>query len=1131
MMGQLIRTRRFAPLFSCQFFSALNDNFLKNALVFLILHQIGGSTGEALVTLAGAVLIFPFFFLSALGGEIADRYDKAVIAKRLKFAEIGAAGVAVTGFLLQSVPVLFFALFLFGAISALFGPIKYGILPDHLKTEELPSGNALVEAATFIAIVAGTVLASIAFSGRDPIRIAVILMIFSLISWISARMIPRTGEKAPDLKVRLNIARSTWDLVSELKSDWKLWRGGIIVSIFWLMGAVAMALLPSLVDAILGGNETVISAYLTIFAVSIGLGSALASWLCNGRIVLIPVPIASLVIALASFDLGLTVLGHEPVARGMDIATFFQQGIAWHVAIDLAVLAMAGGLFVVPSFAAVQAWAPEDRRARVVAAVNILNAAFMVGGAIVMSLAQAAGASVGMVFLGLAAVALAAAIWIARAMPTSLFGDFLFLFFRIVFRMEVRGRENIAKAGKKAVIAVNHVSLLDGAAALAILENDPVFAIDHTIAQKWWVKPFVKLTRAMPLDPTRPMATRSLIKVVDEGETLVIFPEGRITRTGSLMKVYDGAGLIADKTNADVVPVRIEGLEATPFSYLTDGQVRRRWFPKVTVTILPPVKLEVNDDLRGRFRRQAAGASLYSVMSDLIFRTTPIDRSIHAAVVAAAKEHGPGRVAVEDPVSGALTYRKLLVGARALGGKLTGFAPVGGAVGVLLPTANGTVATVLALASAGRVPAMINFTAGVANILSACRTSGVETILTSRVFIEKGKLDKLIAGLEGHVGIVYLEDIRGDITLADKLGALWKWKTPLVPRKGEDAAAILFTSGSEGAPKGVVLSSTNMIANVAQVAARIDFGREDKIFNVLPLFHSFGLTASTILPLVSGVPVYLYPTPLHYRIIPELVYATNATALFGTDTFLTGYARSAHAYDFRSLRYVVAGAEPVRDATRRVWLEKFGLRVLEGYGVTETAPVLALNTPMFNRFGTVGRMLPGMEARLEAVDGITEGGRLHVRGPNVMLGYLMNDRPRELQPPHEGWHDTGDIVAIDTEGFIAIKGRAKRFAKIGGEMVSLAAVEKIAVELWPGAASAVVARPDPRKGERLILLTTEKKASRGDFQAFAKEKGASELMMPAEVQVVEALPLLGTGKIDYVTLNREVAESEAASAA
>jgi len=635
----------------------------------------------------------------------------------------------------------------------------------------------------------------------------------------------------------------------------------------------------------------------------------------------------------------------------------------------------------------------------------------------------------------------------------------------------------------------------------------------------------------MPLDPARPLATRTLIHAVRSGETLVIFPEGRITVTGQLMKVYDGAALIAEKSAAMVVPVRIEGLEATIFSRLSRTQVRRRWFPKVKVTVLEPVRLAVDDALKGKARRQAAGAMLYQIMSDLIFRTTPTDRTVVEAMVEAAKIQGWGRIAVEDPVTGKLSYRKLLVSARVLAGRFTALAGEREAIGVMLPNANGAAATLLGMMSAGRVPAMINFTAGVANIKAACTAAEVRTIVTSRGFVDRARLDRLVDALAETVRIVYLEDLREAFSIANKIRALLRYRVALAPRNADDRAAILFTSGSEGTPKGVVLSHRNMLCNAAQAAARIDFGRTDKVFNTLPVFHAFGLTVGLVLPLVSGVPVFLYPSPLHYRVVPELVYGANATILFGTDTFLSGYARAAHPYDFRSVRYVLAGAEPVKETTRRLWAEKFGLRILEGYGVTETAPALALNTPMFNRFGTVGRLLPGIEAKLDPVEGIEEGGRLYVRGPNVMLGYLKADQPGILVAPEEGWHDTGDIVTIDHEGFVTIKGRAKRFAKIGGEMISLAAVESLASELWPDAQSAVVAEPDPRRGERLVLVSEKEDATRSAFQAYAKARGASDLMAPAEVMVVDKLPVLGSGKADLVSVARLVMGRQRVAAA
>src|SRR6516165_4079321 len=1129
MSMSLMATRRFAPLFWCQFFAAFGDNFLKTALVFVILFEVSGANSAALITIAGATLIAPFFFLSGLGGELADRYDKSFVAQRIKLTEIAAAIVAVAGFAFHSLTLLFLAVLMFGTLASLFGPIKYGILPDLLERRELPSGNALIEGGTFLAILFGTIVAGIAANGNsNPVHFAWLMILTALASWLASLAIPKSGEAAPDLAINRNVLVSTGSLIKQIRADRRLWWGALVASWFWLVGALILSLLPPLVSFTIGGSEEVVTLFLTIFSIAVAIGSGLAAWLAAGRIVLLPTLVAAVLLGLFSLDLGWTASAIVPATSPMSLGAFFASRFSLHIAIDLAGLAIAGGLFIVPVFTAIQVWAGADRRARVVAAVNVLNAAFMVAGAIILAVLQKFGSSTPVLFGLIGAANIAIAMAIGMTMPASWLHDFLSILFRAFYRLEVTGLENIAKAGNNAIIALNHVSFLDPPLATSILPKRPVFAIDVTMSKHWWIQPFLKFVRTMALDPLKPFSLRAIINAVKAGDMLVIFPEGRITVTGSLMKVYDGAALIADKSEAMVVPVRIEGPEQTIFSRLKRSQVRRRMFPKIKVTILEPVQLKLDPELKGRKRRQAAGSALYTIMSDLIFRTTPTDRTVVEAVNEAAKLHGPGWPAVEDPVRGQMSYRRLLQATAILGRKLLPYALEGHALGVMLPTSNAAVITLLATMSGGRVPALINFTAGAANVLAACRAAGVDTIVTSRAFVEKGRLENLIAQVQAQVRIVFLEDVGKTIGIADKLRGFFSWKEPLVARKPDDWATILFTSGSEGSPKGVVLSHRNMLANVAQAAARIDFGREDKLFNVLPVFHSFGLTAGTVLPLVSGVPTYLYPSPLHYRTVPELVYGVSATVLFGTDTFLNGYARVANPYDFRSLRYVVAGAEPVKETTRQIYLEKFGLRILEGYGVTETAPALALNTQMFNKFGTVGRVLPGMEARLEKVEGVEEGGRLYVRGPNVMLGYLKVENPGVLEAPPEGWHDTGDIVTIDEQGFVTIKGRARRFAKVGGEMISLAAVEALASELWPNALSAVAAVADPRKGERLILLTQQKGATRADFHAFAKAKHACDLMSPSEVWVLDKLPVLGSGKVDMMAVGKLVEERLAA---
>ena len=1118
MFGDLLKSRRFAPLFWCQFFSALNDNLLKQGLVILITFTLVASQKAALVPLAGAVFIAPYFFLSALGGQLADRFDKAQMAERIKLAEIAVALIACGGFLLHSIPLLFVALGLFGTIGALFGPIKYGVLPEQLSPEELSSGNALVEGATFLAILGGTLLAGFVV-GRDsdPTVVSAIVLGLAVACWASAKVMPHKGPAAPDLAIDRNPITSTRHQISELCTDRRLWVGGHIVSWFWAVGGVALALLPTLIHDRLGGTEAVLSLAIALFTVGIAIGSLVAAKASHHRPNLALVPVGAVLMGIVAIKIS-ALLAAAPLASGaIGPWDFLTSWTGATLLLSLFALALAGGLYIVPSFTAVQGWAPIDRRARVVAAVNILNAAYMVASALVVAVLQAAGLTVAELFLILGLGNLVVAALVLRAWGRDGVQDVARFLCKLFLRMEVRGIENLPAAGTRAIIAPNHTSLLDGPILHAILPGHAAFAVDTGIAAQRWAKPFLRLINAVTIDPTRPLATRHLVHIVKGGQSVVIFPEGRITVTGGLMKVYDGTAMIAEKADAWVIPVRIEGPERSPLSYLSRSKVKRAWFPKTVVTILPPRKIEVAPELKGKVRRQAAGAKLQDIMVDSAVETARMDQTLFSALVEARDTRATARPAVEDPLGAKLSYKRLVLGAQVLGAKLASEGKPGSSIGVLLPNSAGVAVTFFALQSIGRVPAMINFTAGPLNVIAACRAAQVEVVLTSRTFIEKGRLEDLIAKMtDAGLRFVYLEDVRASIGVVDKLRGLLQGSRPQVLRQPSDPAVILFTSGSEGTPKGVVLSHRNIIANTAQCLARIAANGDDKVFNVLPVFHSFGLTGGMMMPLLGGIPVYLYPSPLHYRIVPELIYGTNSTILFGTDTFLNGYARTAHPYDFHTVRLIMAGAEAVKERTRSIYMNRFGVRILEGYGVTETAPVLAINTPLANRAGTVGRLSPLMEARLEPVPGITEGGRLVVRGPNVMLGYYRTENPGVLEPPADGWHDTGDIVSIDADGYITIKGRVKRFAKIAGEMVSLSAVEAMAAELWPAALSVVVAVPDARKGERLILITQEKTAARDAFQRHARGKGASELAVPADYLIVDRLPLLGSGKPDYV---------------
>jgi acyl-[acyl-carrier-protein]-phospholipid O-acyltransferase/long-chain-fatty-acid--[acyl-carrier-protein] ligase len=476
-----------------------------------------------------------------------------------------------------------------------------------------------------------------------------------------------------------------------------------------------------------------------------------------------------------------------------------------------------------------------------------------------------------------------------------------------------------------------------------------------------------------------------------------------------------------------------------------------------------------------------------------------------------------------------MTYRGVITASYALGAAIATRTHAGERVGVLLPTSRGALVTFFALQAIRRVPAMLNFSTGAAAVRAACDAAEISLVLTSRRFVERAKLEPLMSALEANRTVVYLEDVRREITAMPRIRAAVRSVFARPQRsaaRADEPAVVLFTSGSEGTPKGVVLSHRNLLANRYQLASVIDVSPTDVVLNALPVFHSFGLTGGLLLPLLNGARTFLYPSPLHYRVVPELAYGINATILFGTDTFLAGYARVADNYDFYSVRYVFAGAERVKPETRRVWFERFGLRILEGYGATETAPGIAVNTPMHFKAGTVGRLLPGIEHRLEPVPGIDTGGRLFVRGPNVMLGYLRAEKPGVIDPPPDRWYDTGDIVEFDAEGFVTIRGRAKRFAKIAGEMVPLGAVEDFVATVWPEASHAVVAVPDSKRGEQLVLVTNCELASRAALGTAARSAGLPEIFVPRTIAHVPHVPLLATGKIDYVGAAR-VAESVA----
>lgn len=1127
-LSRLLTDPRFWPLFVCQFWSAFADNMFRSALIVLATYDtvfIGGFDSKIAVTLISFIFILPFFLFSSLAGQIADRYEKSQIVKIAKGLEIFIIIVACYGFATHSLPILLTTLFLSATQATFFGPLKYSMIPDYLKDEELMAGNGLVEASTFLAVLLGTLVGAwlVNLKGSSSWALNTIMMINVLLGFGASLYLQKTRVGDKNLQLNFNIVQETYHILREGMRDRSIFLTIIGISWFWLVGGIFLAQITTFGRDVINGNESVARLFMVLFALGIGMGSAACYRMMKGEISARLVPWGALGITVFVVDL---VIASESIKitspAYIGIKQFLSHFVGWRIVFDLTMTAFCGGLYTVPLYTLLQKFSGHAECSRMMAANNIANAFFMVLSSLMTMILYYFGMSTLNIFLIVGLSNLYVMYRISQLVPESVLQLILQAIFRFWFKVEVKGIDHFHNSGKRVLIIANHQSFLDAALLFAFLPEKISFAAYTHYVNKWWMRLINPGVNLFPVDPANPMAMKGLIEYMRQDRKCVIFPEGRITVTGSLMKIFDGPGMVADKANAVILPIRIDGAQFSLFSHLK-GKVRRKLAPKISLSIQAPYCMVLPQNVSGRARRRALSSQLHSLMSEMLFKTSRQNVTLFDALIEASRTYGSGFEIAEDINRDPNSYRRLIMRSFILGRYIAGKTSPGEHIGILLPTSLGALVSFMGLHSQNRIPAMLNFSLGIQSLKHCLNLGRIRVILTSRKFMEMGRLENIIETLKTTHHVVFLEDVIQELGILDKVLGMIKSFAPSLSyhsiRKKtspEDGAVILFTSGSEGLPKGVVLSHRNVLSNCLQLRSYIDLHHHDVLLNVLPMFHSFGLVGS-LLPILSGIRVFLYPSPLHYRLIPAIAYDIDATLFFATDTFLSKYAKVAHPYDFYSIRYIFAGAEKLKDETRQVWLNKFGLNIFEGYGCTETSPALCVNTRMYNRPGSVGRFIPDIHIHLEKVPGIDEGGRLHVRGPNIMKGYL-DPETGNLKPVEsscgKGWYDTGDIVTIDDEGFVKIQGRAKRFAKIGGEMISLVAIEDQLFKFFPEAQHAVFAHPDDRKGEQISLLTTQE-MDRSTLVKKLKEQGLAEVMFPRRIFHVDKIPLLATGKVDF----------------
>lgn len=1104
--------RPLAGLLVAQFLGAFNDNAYK--MVLSLLAVTGSAESSGVLPLIGALFILPFLLCSGYAGHLADAYSKRRIFILAKILEIVVMGLGILAFLSQHLPFMLVVLVLMAAQSTLLSPAKYGLLPEIVPASRLSQANGWLEMSTFLAIILGTAVGSVLFTWwqQHLALLGLVFTVLAVLGTLASLAIPQGSSTG----VRRPWRRNPWGEIAlgirRLYSERSLWLVALGIGYFWFLGALLQMDLILLGKQEMGLDELRLGMLQTFLAVGIGLGSLAAGWLSGPKIEFGLVPLGAAGIGITTILLA-TLEPAYPVVGGL-----------------LVLLGGTAGLFIIPLNAFLQYKSNADEKGRLLATANFLSTVgILLASGVLWLCRDALGWTADAILLLIGAATLLGTGYVLRLLPVFFIRLVLWLLTHTLYRIRILGQEHVPLRGP-ALLVCNHLSFIDAFLVGACVQRFVRFLVWKGFYERPLLGHFLRMMQAIPVAAGDRRAVVTALSqartALQQGHVVCIFAEGAISRTGNLLPFKRGFEHIAHGLDVPVIPVHLDRIWGSIFSFHHGTffwKWPRRWPYPVTVSFGKPLP---------------ATASAYEVRQAMThlhsnaFTHRPQTQGLLTRrFLRMARRHW-GRFCMADSTGKRLTFGKLLIGSTILARWLRRHCQQEQMIGLLLPASVGGAVANLAVSLTGKIPVNLNFTSGPEAMQAAIEQCGIRTILTSQQFLDKASLPR-------RHDMVFLETLLQEVTLWQKVGgmlaalflpAAFLARPPVATAHTSEAlATVVFSSGSTGAPKGVMLSHQNILSNIESMAQIFPLDARDCMMGILPFFHAFGFTVTLWFPLLTGCSVVYHPNPMDGKKIGEMVQQHRATMLISTPTFYGMYLRQCPPEVFQSLRYTIVGAEKLRPALAAEFQEKYGITLLEGYGCTEMGPVVAVNVPdvvqdnqrqIGHKPGTVGHPIPGVTARVVHVETGEPlpphtAGLLLVNGPNRMLGYL-GQAERTATVLRDGWYVTGDIATIDEDGFICITDRLARFSKMGGEMVPHLAIEDAVNAVLGTTASLVTAVPDAQRGERLVVLYTHPAISRDQLWEGVMQSALPKLWVPKREHffVVDALPLLGTGKID-----------------